>query len=209
MSASARGRFVTLEGVDGAGKSTHASWLAERLRAAGRRVVLTREPGGTPLGERIRELLMGETMDPIAETLLLFAARSDHLRRVIRPALERGDWVVCDRFTDATYAYQGAAKGVPEEFIAALERRVQEGLRPDLTIVFDCSYETSRGRLLGSGRGSDRFESQGLVMFERVRSWYLHVVAIEPGRVKKVDAQKGQVEVKKQLDKILTSTCNI
>jgi dTMP kinase len=142
-----RGRFVTLEGMDGAGKSTHLAWIAERLRAPGRRLLVTREPGGTRLAERLRELVLAEPMDPIAETMLLFAARADHVRREIEPTLASGGWVLCDRFTDATFAYQGGGKGVSAELIAHLAQVSHGGLMPDLTLVFDCPYEISQERL--------------------------------------------------------------
>ncbi|MGH8765608.1 MAG: dTMP kinase, partial [Burkholderiales bacterium] len=138
--ASHRGKFLTLEGVDGAGKSTHIPWIAERLRGADREVVVTREPGGTPLAEKLRALVLAEAMDPLSETLLMFAARADHVAKVIRPALKRGAWVVCDRFTDATAAYQGAGKGVAGDVIARLAEAAHPGLLPDLTLVFDCPY---------------------------------------------------------------------
>src|SRR5262245_31004813 len=131
-----RGRFITLEGVDGAGKSTHLRWIAERLGGQGREVVVTREPGGTALAEKLRALVLAEPMDPLSETLLMFAARADHVSKLIQPSLERGAWVVCDRFTDATLAYQGAGKGVPAALIASLAQRAHPGLTPDLTLVF-------------------------------------------------------------------------
>ena len=171
--ASRRGRFITLEGVDGAGKSTHVPWIAQRLRDAGRRVVVTREPGGTPLAEKLRELVLAERMDPLAETLLIFAARADHVRNVILPALERGEWVVCDRFGDATIAYQGAGNGVPDLLIGELARATHGTLTPDRTLFFDCSYETSRKRLAAAARALDRFESEDQAFFERVRAAYV------------------------------------
>jgi len=191
--ASRRGRFITLEGVDGAGKSTHIPWIAQRLREAGHSVVVTREPGGTPLAETLRGLVLAEPMDPLAETLLLFAARADHVRRIIAPALERGDWVVCDRFGDATIAYQGAGKGVPMSLIAQLAQSAQGPLRPDRTLVFDCAYEVSRERLRSAGRAPDRFEAEGRAFFERVRSAYAKLAQDEPGRVKLVDGA-GSIE---------------
>ena len=137
MNDPTRGRFITLEGIDGAGKSTHAAWLAGVIAAAGRRVAATREPGGTPLGERLRELLLHEPMTHDTEALLMFAARREHVEQVIRPALARGDWVVCDRFTDSTYAYQGGGRSVPLERIEMLEDWMQAGLQPDRTYLFD------------------------------------------------------------------------
>src|SRR5512139_1368236 len=138
--AARRGKFITLEGVDGAGKSTHVSWIAERLRADGREVVVSREPGGTPLAEKLRSRVLAEAMDPVAETRLMFDARADHVTKVIEPALARGAWVVCDRFTDSTIAYQGAGKGVDRALIDELARKVHPHLQPDLTLVFDASY---------------------------------------------------------------------
>src|SRR5258706_12711350 len=145
-----RGKFITLEGVDGAGKSTLIPWIAGKLRKLGREVVVTREPGGTPLAEKLRALVLAEAMDPLSETLLMFAARADHVRKVIAPALARGAWVVCDRFTDATLAYQGAGKGVSAERIQQLAQAVHPGLSPDQTLVFDCTYEVISGGLSNS-----------------------------------------------------------
>ena len=187
----ARGKFITLEGVDGAGKSTHVAWIAERLRAGGHEVVVTREPGGTPLAEKLRALVLAEAMDPLAETLLMFAARADHVQKVIAPALARGAWVVCDRFTDATLAYQGAGKGVPVERIRQLAEATHPGLAPDQTLVFDCPYEVSRSRLSNSGRDLDRFESEERAFFERVRAGYQALARAEPGRVYLLDGAPG------------------
>jgi dTMP kinase len=200
-----RGKFITLEGVDGAGKSSLVAWIAERLRKAGREVVVTREPGGTPLAERLRRLVLAEPMDPFAETLLMFAARADHVQKLIAPALARGAWVVCDRFTDATLAYQGAGKGVPEERIRQLAQATHPGLAPDQTLVFDCPYEVSRSRLNGAGRALDRFESEEQAFFERVRAAYRALAAAEPGRVRLVDGSKSPDKVKVDVEKILIS----
>ena len=201
-----RGKFVTLEGVDGAGKSTHIPWLAEQLRAGGREVIVTREPGGTPLAERLRRLVLAEAMDPVAETLLVFAARADHVRKVIRPALERGTWVVCDRFTDASIAYQGGGKGVSAELIASLAVAAHPGVLPDRTLVFDCSYEVSRHRLSTAGRVLDRFEAEDRAFFDRVRTAYQDMARREPGRVRLVDGSlapdKVKVEIKKNISSI-------
>jgi dTMP kinase len=201
--ASARARFITLEGVDGAGKSTHVAWIAEQLRAAGREVVLTREPGGTPLAEKLRALVLAEPMDPVAETLLLFAARADHVSNLIAPALARGAWVVCDRFTDATFAYQGAGKGVPSVLIEGLAKAVHPGLQPDQTLVFDCPWEVSRERLAGTGRALDRFESEDRAFFERVRAAYGERVRGEPGRMQLIDGTRTVREVQERLQKTL------
>jgi dTMP kinase len=200
-----RGRFITLEGVDGAGKSTHVPWIAERLKQGGREVIVTREPGGTPLAEKIRALVLAEPMDPLSETLLMFAARADHVQRVIAPALARGAWVVCDRFTDATLAYQGGGKGVPLERIRQLALAVHPGLAPDQTLVFDCPYEISRSRLSNSGRELDRFEAEERAFFDRVRAAYRGLAEAEPGRVSLVDGSRGPEEVKDELKKRLIS----
>ncbi|HTP63581.1 MAG TPA: dTMP kinase [Burkholderiales bacterium] len=205
--AKSRGKFVTLEGVDGAGKSSHVAWIADRLRAGGRReVVVTREPGGTPLAEKLRALVLAEAMDPLAETLLMFAARADHVQKVIAPALARGAWVVCDRFTDATLAYQGAGKGVPAERIRQLAQSTHPGLAPDQTLVFDCPYEVSRSRLSNSGRDLDRFEVEERAFFERVREAYQALAGAEPGRVRLLDGSRSPEIVKAEIEKILISS---
>ncbi len=162
-------RFITFEGIDGAGKSTHIAPRAERLRARGQRVVCTREPGGTPLAEALREHLLHAPMDGVAETLLVFAARRDHIERVIAPALERGETVLCDRFSDATFAYQGAGRGQDEHILRSLELWVQDGLRPDLTLWFDVEPAVAASRR-AAARAADRFEAEDLVFFERVRA---------------------------------------
>ena len=201
--AARRGRFLTLEGVDGAGKSTHIPWIAERLRGAGHEVVVTREPGGTPLAEKLRALVLAEPMDPWCETLLMFAGRADHVRAIIAPALARGAWVVCDRFTDATLAYQGAGKGVPADRIRQLAEAVHPGLWPDCTLVFDCPYDVSQARLKGTGRTLDRFESEERAYFERVRASYRQMADAEPDRVRLVDGSKAAMEVKNEVEKII------
>ena len=198
-----RGRFITLEGVDGAGKSTHIPWIVEQLRAGGREVVVTREPGGTPLAEKLRALVLAEPMDPLAETLLMLAARADHVRHVIQPALERGAWVVCDRFVDATVAYQGSGKGVSAEFIRQLSQAAHPGLIPDRTLVFDCPYEVSRSRLHASGRKLDRFEAEERGFFDRVRKAYQDLGKTEPGRVRIIDGSKVESEVKVEVNKCI------
>lgn len=189
--ASFRGKFITLEGVDGAGKSTHIPWIAEQLRTAGRETIVTREPGGTTLAESLRELVLSTPMGAMAETLLMFAARADHVANVIRPALERGAWVVCDRFTDATVAYQGAGKGVDADLIRRLAQATHDGLEPDLTFVFDCPYEVSRQRLGRTGKTLDRFESEAESFFERVRAAYRSQALAAPARVKLLDATRS------------------
>lgn len=195
-----RGRFVTLEGVDGAGKSTHMAWIAERLRAPGRKVLVTREPGGTPLAERLRALVLNESMDPLAETMLLFAARADHVQREIGPALEQGTWVLCDRFTDATFAYQGGGKGVAAELIAHLAQVSHDGLMPDLTLMFDCPYEVARARLDRADKAPDRFEREDRGFFERVRQAYLGLARADPERIRVVDASGTLEEIEKQIE---------
>ncbi|WP_313408685.1 dTMP kinase [Stutzerimonas kunmingensis] len=185
-----KGLFVTLEGPEGAGKSTNREYLAERLRACGVDVVLTREPGGTPLAERIRELLLTPADEPMAvdtELLLVFAARAQHLAQVIRPALERGAVVLCDRFTDATYAYQGGGRGLSIERIAQLEAFVQGELRPDLTLIFDLPVEVGLARAAARGR-LDRFEQEGLRFFESVRRAYLERAKAASSRYRIIDA---------------------
>lgn len=206
MVDSLRGKFITLEGVDGAGKSTHLGWIAERLRAPGREVVATREPGGTPLAERLRALVLAEPMDALPETLLMFAARADHVQNVIAPALGRGAWVLCDRFTDATLAYQGAGKGVATDLIRRLALSVHPGLTPDQTLVFDCPYEVSRARLSAAGRVLDRFEAEERAFFDRVREAYRGLAASEPGRVRIIDGSRRPEEVKIDVSKYLLIT---
>jgi dTMP kinase len=199
------GRFITLEGVDGAGKSTHIPWIADKLRAAGLEVVVTREPGGTPLAEKLRALVLAEAMDPLAETLLMFAARADHVQRVIAPALARGAWVLCDRFTDATLAYQGAGKGVSADRIRQLAQAVHPGLSPDQTLVFDCPYEVSRSRLSNAGRELDRFEVEERAFFDRVREAYRQLAEAEPGRMRLLDGSRSPDKVKAEIESILIS----
>jgi dTMP kinase len=203
-----RGRFITLEGVDGAGKSTHAVWLKDQLAAAGRRVVATREPGGTPLGEQLRELLLHVPMTHDTEALLMFAARREHLERVIRPALARGEWVVCDRFTDATYAYQGGGHGVPHARIAELESWVQGDCRPDLTLLFDVSTTVSRQRLdraEANGRALDKFEGERQDFFERVRAAYLERAAADPARFRVIDSSRPIADVRHELAAVIAA----
>ena len=200
-----RGKFITLEGLDGAGKSTHVGAIADLLRARGKDVVVTREPGGTPLGEKLRSVLLSEKLNIDTETLLMFAARREHIGRVIEPALAAGRWVVSDRFTDATYAYQGAGGGMPRERIAALEAWVIGGLTPDLTLVFDVPVDTALARLAGVRK--DRFESEGRSYFERVRAGYLERAGKEPRRMRVIDSGRALDEVKKEVEKIVLSLC--
>jgi dTMP kinase len=200
-----RGKFITLEGIDGAGKSTHIGGIADFLRARGKDIVVTREPGGTPLGEKLRALLLSQTMNADTETLLVFAARREHVAQVIAPALAAGRWVVSDRFTDATYAYQGAGRGMPVDRIAALERWVQDGLQPDLTLVFDAPVEVALARL-AKGQG-DRFELESKSFFERVRAAYLERVAADPRRMRVVQGGRSVPEVKKDVEDIVSTIC--
>ena len=199
------GLVITLGGPEGAGKSANREYLAARLRAEGIDVVLTREPGGTPLAERIRDLLLApsdESMHADTELLLVFAARAQHLAQVIRPALARGAIVLCDRFTDATYAYQGGGRGLSHERIATLEDFVQDQLRPDLTLVFDLPVEIGLAR--ASARGQlDRFEQEGRAFFEAVRDTYLNRAKAAPGRYRLVDAALSLSEVQQSLDALL------
>lgn len=199
------GLFITLEGPEGAGKSTNREYLAAHLRAQGLDVVLSREPGGTPLAERIRELLLAPSDEPMAvdtELLLVFAARAQHLAQVIRPALARGAVVLCDRFTDATYAYQGGGRGLSKDRIAALETFVQGELRPDLTLIFDLPVEVGLARASARGR-LDRFEQEGRTFFDAVRHAYLERAAAEPQRYRVVNAAQTLSEVQVALDALL------
>lgn len=190
-----RGKFITLEGMDGAGKSSHVAWIADWLRARGRRVLVTREPGGTPLGEQLRTLVLNEPMDLRTETLLVFAARQEHLAACIRPALDAGDWVLSDRFTDATYAYQGGGRGLSEAHIDALVELVHPGFEPDLTVLLDVPVETGLARAVvrNGGQGPDRFENERREFFERVRAAYLGRAHRHPERIRVVDAS-GSIE---------------
>lgn len=181
------GRFITFEGIDGAGKTTHIDALEQAWRQQGRDVVRTREPGGTPLAEKLRELVLHDSMDPLTEALLVFSARRDHLQQVIRPALARGAWVLCDRFTDATFAYQGAGRGFELGVLRQLETWVQEGLQPDLTLLFDLPPAVAAGRLQAA-RQPDRFEALDAAFFERVRSGYLARQAAQPERFAVIQA---------------------
>lgn len=194
----ARGRFITFEGIDGAGKSTHVAGVAERLRARGHAVVTTREPGGTELAEAIRELVLRRPMDALTETLLVFAARRDHLRQFIEPALAAGTSVLCDRFTDASFAYQGGGRGLDVTVLAALEGWVQQGLQPDLTLWFDVPAAVAAQRRRAA-RAPDRFEQQDEAFFERVRDGYRRRMEAAPQRVLRIDASGAVDAVAAQL----------
>lgn len=200
-----RGKFITLEGIDGAGKSTHHAWLIDSLKRRGREVVATREPGGTPLGEKLRALLLNEPMHLETEALLMFAARREHLDKVILPALSAGEWVVSDRFTDASYAYQGGGRGLAPEKIMALERWVQGDFQPDLTLIFDLPVETALERLCRTGNAPDRFEQETRDFFVRVRESYLQRAGANPERIKVIDSAESIDNIHKTLEKIITT----
>ena len=204
-----RGRFITLEGIDGAGKSTSLEAIRRFLEGRGLDVLVTREPGGTPFAEQVRDLLLGshdETVDPVAETLLLFAARAQHVGAVIEPALARGQWVVSDRFTDATRAYQGGGRGVDGQAIEALVCLVHPGLEPDLTFYLDLPVDQARRRIAGAGEGDaahlDRFERERASFHERVRAAY-RALARSAGRVRTIDARRPEDEVARRIVAIL------
>lgn len=193
-----RGKFITFEGGEGTGKSTQAAVLAERLRGRGLEVVQTREPGGSPGAEAIRALVVsgeGERWSPTAETLLMYAARADHLERVIRPAMARGAWVVCDRFADSTRAYQGAAGGVPERLIEAIDAGVVGDDQPDLTLIFDLPPEAGLARAAARGGHEARFEGKDIAFHQRLRDAYLAIAVRHPGRCALIDAAGDRAEV--------------
>lgn len=194
----AKGKFITFEGVDGAGKSTHMTAFADVLRARGHRVISTREPGGTPLGEKLRELLLHESMHLETEALLMFAARREHLAQVIQPALDRGDWVISDRFTDATFAYQGGGRELPDYKLEVLEQWVHGALQPDLTLLFDVPLAVARERLNRS-RDPDKFEREQDAFFTRVRAAYLQRAARYPQRIRVIDSTRTMDEVEREL----------
>ncbi|HKT91270.1 MAG TPA: dTMP kinase [Paraburkholderia sp.] len=204
----ARGRFITFEGIDGAGKTTHLAWfrdqLAEKLAPSGRTVVMTREPGGTPLGESIRELVLHQPMDLETEALMMFAARREHLAKVIEPALARGDWVLSDRFSDATFAYQGGGRGLPRDKLETLERWVQGGFQPDLTVLFDLPPDTASERR-GAAREPDRFESESDAFFNRTRTEYLRRAEEAPYRFAIVDSSQGIDVIRKKLEDVIAA----
>ena len=188
------GRFISFEGIDGAGKTTHIDALERLWREAGHEVVRTREPGGTALAEKLRGLFLHDAMDPLTEALLVFAGRRDHIKQVIEPALARGAWVLCDRFTDATFAYQGGGRGFDLEVLTQLEDWVQSGLQPDLTLLFDLPPQVAAARLT-QARQPDRFEAQDLDFFERVRAGYRQRMEADPGRFVVIAADQTQTEV--------------
>jgi dTMP kinase len=204
-----RGRFITLEGIDGAGKSTHLEWLARFLEGRGIRVTRTREPGGTAAGERLRELMLhsGAALHPETETLLMFAARREHIDKVIEPALASGAWVICDRFTDATFAYQSAGSGVSWEKIEQLERWVQDGLEPHVTVLFDVAPDVGLTRA-ARGKRPDRFERERVEFYERARQAYLKRARAAPHRVHVIDASQPLADIRKELEVIFSTLCS-
>jgi dTMP kinase len=204
----ARGKFITFEGIDGAGKTTHLAWFRERLQQhiapGGRSVVMTREPGGTALGESLREILLHQKMDLETEALLMFAARREHLADVIEPALARGDWVLSDRFTDATFAYQGGGRGLPRDKLETLERWVQGGFQPDLTLLFDLAPDTASERRSAT-REPDRFESESEAFFSRTRAEYLRRAEEAPYRFAIIDSSQSIPEIQERLENIIST----
>lgn len=202
-----KGLFITLEGIEGAGKSTVARWVSEWLGQRAIRATLTREPGGTPLGERVRQIVLergAERLLPATETLLMFAARGIHVENLIRPALARGEWVICDRFTDATRAYQGAGRGIEPQWIESLAKQIQGDLQPDCTLLLDLpvpmGLERARSRQAGT---ADRFEAEAQAFFERVRVAYLELARREPQRIHVIDASAPLEAVKRQVISVL------
>lgn len=201
----ARGRFISFEGIDGAGKSTQHAWLVDRLKAQGQQVVATREPGGTPLGEKLRSLLLSEPMHLETEALLMFAARREHLVQVIEPALARGDWVVCDRFVDASFAYQGGGRGLDWTKLEQLAEWVLGSMRPDLTLIFDAPVAVAQQRLHAASNAPDRFEQEQAEFFERVRAAYLRIARENPLRVHVIDATQSMDAINKELENIVAT----
>ncbi len=202
-----RGKFITFEGIDGAGKSSHIAAAAAFVRDQGLKVVTTREPGGTPLGEKLRELLLHEAMHLETEALLMFAARREHLAQVIEPALERGDWVICDRFSDATYAYQSGGRGLEREKFAQLEQWVHGHLQPDLTLLFDLPSAVAGLRITAQARDRDRFEQERTDFHERVRLAYLERAAAAPQRFAVVNADQAAKVIEKMVLQTILSNC--
>ena len=200
-----RGKFITFEGIDGAGKSSHVEWLAELLRQKGLVAHVTREPGGTELGEKLRELLLHSSMHLETETLLMFAARREHLAKLIEPALARGEWVVCDRFSDATYAYQGGGRGLDRAKLQHLEHWVHGHLQPDLTLLFDLPLDVARERIALASRVLDRFEQERADFHERVRQAYLERAHSAPSRMRVIDAQESMEQMRNLLGPAVSS----
>lgn len=198
-----KGRFITLEGIEGVGKSTNIAFIAKLLQEQGKRVITTREPGGTPIAESIRQLLL-TPMSRQAEFLLLFAARAEHVTHVIQPALARGEWVICDRFTDSTYVYQGTGRGVPMELINRLESFVQGSLSPDLTILLDLDPKTALERAKARGK-TDRYEAEGVVFFKKLREAYLALAKQHPERFRVIDANQSLEKIQAQIKQVILS----
>jgi len=198
------GKFITFEGIDGAGKSTHLAWAADLLRGRGVSVVVTREPGGTILGEKLRQVLLtgDQRIHPETETLMMFAARRQHLEEVIRPALQRGDWVLCDRFTDASFAYQGGGRGVAKQKLQDLERWVHPDLQPDLTLLFDVSAEIGQSRVARI-KSPDRFEREDVEFFGRVRNAYLERQQQWPKRIVGIDGSKPVADIQREIEQLI------
>ena len=203
-----RGKFITLEGIDGAGKSTHLAWLADLLRQRGITVRVTREPGGTGFGEKLRQVLLDpiNSMHAETEAMLMFAARREHLDKVIEPALAQGVCVICDRFTDATFAYQGGGRGVEWPRLTQLEQWAQRGLQPDLTLLFDLAPEIGRQRARGA-RSADRFEQEQDDFYRRVREAYLRRAREDPSRIRVIDASQSIAHIQQQLTDIAGALC--
>jgi len=199
-----RGKFITLEGIDGAGKSTHLGFLAEHLRALGKQVLTTREPGGTPLGEMLRDMVLSQSMHVETETLIMFASRREHIDKVILPALDKGFWVISDRFTDATYAYQGGGRGISTERLKTLEDWVQQGLQADLTLLFDVSTEVSQQRL-AFNQSLDRFEQEKQDFFTRVRETYLARAETFPQRIRVIDSSRNVNDIQTELGALISA----
>ncbi len=198
------GKFITLEGVDGAGKSTHLDYLTDKIRSQGVELVVTREPGGTPLGEKLRTLLLNDPMQPDTELMLMYAARAEHVAGLIKPALVRGAWVLSDRFADASYAYQCGGRGIDAARLESLEIWTLSGFKPDLTLLFDVSPEVAEARR-SQARAADRFEQEQVDFFKRVREAYLHRAEREPGRIKVIDASHSIENIRAELDRIMES----
>ncbi|NQZ54660.1 MAG: dTMP kinase [Piscirickettsiaceae bacterium] len=199
-------KFITIEGIEGAGKSTQLAFIQRYLTEQGKTLTITREPGGTNLGEQIRTLLLTPTKDGMAsdtELLLMFAARAEHVAQVIKPALERGDWVLSDRFTDATFAYQGGGRGINQQRIAEIADWTLNGLQPDLTLLFDLTVELGQQRVLSRNEGIDRFEQEKIEFFQRIRDCYLERAKQDPNRIKILDASQSITDIESQIAKIL------
>lgn len=194
-----RGKFITLEGIDGAGKSSHTTFLAECIQQRGVDIVVTREPGGTALGEKIRSMVLNEKMHGDTETLLMFASRTEQLAEIILPALTRGTWVLCDRFTDSTFAYQCGGRGLSEARIAEMEEWVHGGLQPDLTLLFDAPLAVARERLEKGAASPDKFEREKSEFFARVRAAYLARASQFPERIKLIDSARSLAAVREEL----------